>query len=116
MSYALVTGAAKGIGKAIAAELAKRGYDLLLVDIDAEGLSRTAEELKNTLGVAIGVLCQDLADPAAAEKIKAWSNVYHLHLNVVVNNAGFGLNGAFEELSLCEQFGIIDVNIKAQLA
>src|SRR5215213_8003292 len=116
MSYALVTGAAKGIGKAIAIELAKRHYNLLLVDIDAAALTNSAEEIKTKTGVAVEVLHQDLSQPDAANKIKFWSNAYHHALTLVVNNAGFGLNGAFEELSIEEQIGILDVNIKAKLA
>jgi len=48
MKYALVTGAAKGIGKAIAAELASRNYNLLLIDIDQTGLAVTKEEFNKT--------------------------------------------------------------------
>jgi uncharacterized protein len=116
MSYALVTGAAKGIGKSIAFELAKRKYNLLLIDMDAAVLETTAEEIKTKTGVAVEWLHQDLSEWSAAEKIKFWTSSYHQELTVVVNNAGFGLNGAFEDLSIEEQFGIIDVNIKAQLA
>jgi uncharacterized protein len=116
MSYALVTGAAKGIGKAIAIELAKRNYHLLLIDIDAAGLQATSSHIKQAFAVDVQVLQQDLSEANCADKIKLWATPYFGELNVVVNNAGYGLNGAFEQLSLNEQFGIIDVNIKAQLA
>ncbi|MDF2188495.1 SDR family NAD(P)-dependent oxidoreductase [Paraflavitalea sp. CAU 1676] len=116
MSYALVTGSAKGIGKHIAIELARRNYSILLTDIDAPALRDTAIEIRRDYGVDVQELVQDLSRSDAAAKLKAWSAYYHDRLTVVVNNAGFGLNDPFEELSLEEQFGIIDVNIKAQLA
>lgn len=116
MSFALVTGSAKGIGKAIANELAKKDYRLLLVDIDIENLKKTALSLENEYGITVLVLEQDLSEPAAADKIFQWALPFSSELTVVVNDAGFGLNGSFEKLSLKEQFEIIDVNIKAQLA
>ncbi|CAL1519869.1 SDR family NAD(P)-dependent oxidoreductase [Chitinophaga sp. MM2321] len=115
MSYALVTGAAKGIGKAIAAELAARNYHLLLVDFDGNTLAATAEALAAQYHVNVHTLHQDLSEPDALLHITAWTSSWHDQLNVVVNNAGYGLNGAFENSSLPEQFNIIDVNIKAQV-
>ncbi|MGN6420898.1 MAG: SDR family NAD(P)-dependent oxidoreductase [Pseudobacter sp.] len=115
MSYALVTGAAKGIGRAISAELAKKGYHLLLVDIDQKRLPATAEQLSNTYGISTEHLILDLSLSDAAQQLKDWSQPWQDQLNVVVNNAGFGLNGAFESIPLAEQLNIIDVNVKAQL-
>jgi short-subunit dehydrogenase len=115
MSYALITGAAKGIGKAIAAQLAERNYHLLLVDIDAENLVVAAEQLSAQYHVHVHTLHQDLSAPDALQQVTAWTSTYHDVLSVVVNNAGYGINGAFEQLTLAEQFNIIDVNIKAQV-
>ncbi|MET0462376.1 MAG: SDR family NAD(P)-dependent oxidoreductase [Chitinophagaceae bacterium] len=116
MQYALVTGAAKGIGKAISIELARRKFNLLLTDWDLEQLKQTAAAVRNEFGVEVYEYVQDLSDSAAARNISSWSFPYHDLLTVVVNNAGYGLNDPFEKLSIEEQFGIIDVNIKAQLA
>ena len=115
MSYALVTGAAKGIGSSIAKELAKRNYSLLLTDIDEPNLQVTADTLHNKYGIDVVWLVQDLTALDAVANLFEWSAPYHNQLTVIVNNAGYGLNGAFEELPLSDQFGIIDVNIKAQL-
>ncbi|NSL90662.1 SDR family NAD(P)-dependent oxidoreductase [Chitinophaga solisilvae] len=115
MSYALITGAAKGIGKAIAAELAQRNYHLLLIDLDEKTLHDTATQLAAAYHVNVHTLYQDLSHPEALQRVTGWSRPWHQELTVVVNNAGYGLNGAFEELSLEEQFNIIDVNIKAQV-
>ncbi|RFS19692.1 SDR family NAD(P)-dependent oxidoreductase [Chitinophaga silvatica] len=115
MSVALVTGAAKGIGKAIAAVLAEKKYQLLLIDIDKDNLEKTANELAAKHQIEVAILHQDLSAPGALSKIQAWTNPYHDQLTVVVNNAGYGINGAFEHLTLEEQFNIIDVNVKAQV-
>lgn len=115
MPYALITGAAKGIGKAIAAQLAERNYHLLLVDIDEKTLSATAAIIAAQYHVNVHTLHQDLSAPDALQNVTAWSSTWHDSLSVVVNNAGYGINGPFEQLTLQEQFNIIDVNIKAQV-
>jgi uncharacterized protein len=114
MSYALVTGAAKGIGKGIAKELARQGFDLLLIDKDEVALAATKKELGAT--VHVDTLPLDLSAPGALETITAWTAPWHNELQVVINNAGFGLNGSFEQLALDEQLNMIDVNIKAQVS
>ena len=115
MSYALITGAAKGIGSAIAVEMAEKGYNLLLVDIDAAGLERTKNKINDKQSVGVHTLPLDLSFSDSAKKIKEWSSLYHNELNVVINNAGYGLNAPFESLQIEEHENIIDVNIKAQL-
>lgn len=115
MSYALITGAAKGIGAAIAAQMARKGYDLLLVDIDGTGLEKTKARINERTTIAVHTLQLDLSLPTCAKQIMEWTSPYHNELNVVINNAGYGLNGAFEKLAIEEHENIIDVNIKAQL-
>jgi uncharacterized protein len=115
MSCALVTGAAKGIGRAIATELAKKGYKLLLVDIDNKGLQETAVTIGDLYGLPVETLHIDLSQQDAAERLKYWTRPFQDELTVVVNNAGYGLNGAFEQIPIQDQLNIIDVNIKAQL-
>ncbi|GGH60234.1 hypothetical protein HNQ91_000803 [Filimonas zeae] len=116
MAFALVTGAAKGIGKALAAGLAARNYDLLLVDIDKPQLRATAAELAAQYRVIAFTLHLDLSEPDAIERLQEWTAEFHDQLSVVVSNAGYGLNGAFETLTLEEQLNIIDVNIRAQVS
>ncbi|WP_343701996.1 SDR family NAD(P)-dependent oxidoreductase [Chitinophaga sp.] len=116
MSYALITGAAKGIGRAIAASLAEKKYRLLLADIDGPALQRTAADLTAQYRVDVQYLQIDLSQPGAADQLKLWTGGYHHLLNVVVNNAGYGLNGRFEELPLEAQLNIIDLNIRTQVA
>lgn len=116
MSFALVTGSAKGIGKAIAAELAARNYHLLLADIDGNNLLTTAAALQQHYQVVVLTLQLDLTAENAIDRLQAFTRPHHQQLSVVVSNAGYGLNGAFEKLSLSNQLNIIDLNIKAQVS
>jgi short-subunit dehydrogenase len=115
MKHALVTGAAKGIGKAIAEELAKRGYHLLLTDIDEINLLKTEAEFNSRFSQTTEILHLDLTRPDAIDMLWFWTLPFHNSLSVVVSNAGYGLNGAFSSISLREQLNLIDLNIKAQL-
>jgi short-subunit dehydrogenase len=116
MAYALITGSAKGIGKSIAIELAQRGYHILLTDIDEPELQKTADEISRDHLVRVYYLVRNLQDPKAADELYDWSEPYHGSLEILVNNAGYGLTGYFEKLPLDQQLGIIDVNIKATVA
>jgi len=113
MPYALVTGAAKGIGRAIAESLAERKYNLILVDIDSKTLIRTSAEIGNQYRVQVEYLHVDVSAPKAAEIIFLTTRPLHDEITVVVNNAGFGVNSAFEDGLIEEQLNIIDVNAKA---
>lgn len=113
MSYALITGGAKGIGKAIAEELAARNYNLILIGRDTDELYATCKVLEKRYAIEVLPLNIDLSSADAVEQIISLTRPYHDQLNVVVNNAGYGLNGAFEEISLSDQLDLIDVNIKA---
>lgn len=115
MSYALITGAAKGIGRAIAEGLAAKNYQLILVDVDKAQLAKTAGHLQTKYEVSVKSIPLDLSDQHAATYIFRQTVLYHSKLQIVINNAGYGLNGAFETLGLEQQLNIIDVNIKAQL-
>jgi len=115
VKYALVTGAAKGIGKAIAAELANRDYNLLLVDIDEPNLTKTEHEFNSLFSQTVHTLHLDLTQPDALDILWLWTQPFHKTLSVVVNNAGYGLNGSFAEIPLNDHLNLVDLNIKAQL-
>lgn len=91
--FALVTGASAGIGRAIARELAGRGTPLVLSARRADRLELLAEELGGQ--VRCEVLPADLADPAAPARMVAMLAERGLHVSTLVNNAGYGLPGAF---------------------
>lgn len=104
---ALITGASSGIGLEMAKQLAARGYSLTLVARRTDRLRALARET----GVTCQLITADLSDP---EQVR---QVYHLargdDLEVVINNAGFGLFGPFAETSLERELEMISVNITA---
>lgn len=108
---AVVTGAATGIGRATALELAKRGCDLALVTRqNKDGLAETAASIQR-LGRRASVHMADVADRQAMAKLPDEVLAEHGHVHVLVNNAGVTLMGEFEELSLENMQWIIDINL-----
>src|SRR5512139_3816776 len=83
---ALVTGAASGIGRALAQALAQRGCALALVDVNEAGLARTAD-LVRAAGRKVSVHVADVADRARMERLPAEVVAEHGHVHVLVNNA-----------------------------
>ena len=116
MPTALITGASRGIGRAFATELARRGYHLLLVARSKDQLEQAATELRAQSGVEVAVLAQDLAAPNAVEQVAEWANSQTQELAVLVNNAGYGLWGRFEELGLAEQQSMLQLNMHVPVA
>ena len=112
MSYALVTGASRGIGRALALGLARRGYDLLLVARSADRLRELAEEVSTRHQRQAHVLALDLTLPPAAAEVAAWAaQQAPAGLAVLANNAGYGLWGRFEQLDLAEQLNMLQLNM-----
>jgi len=113
MSTALITGASKGIGKAIAEELAKRKYNLLLVARSGESLQNVANEFKEKYKVEVDYLAIDLSLPQSPEKVFNWCHEKNYTISVLVNNAGYGLSGLFDKYSVAENTNMIQLNIIA---
>ena len=97
MTYALITGGSKGIGKAIAIELAKKKINILLVSRSSTALQQTAKEIKEQYGVETDYLATDLSLINAAENVFNWCNEKKYNIHILVNNAGYGLSGPFEK-------------------
>jgi short-subunit dehydrogenase len=91
---ALVTGASAGIGRAFAIELAARGHDLVLTARRRERLDQLAAELHKTHGARSHVVALDLADPAAPAALAASVADAGMAVDVLVNNAGYGVPGS----------------------
>lgn len=111
MSYALITGASKGIGKAIAQQLAARKCNLLLVARSAEMLEQVAKELTEKYGVKTAQLAIDLSEENAAQKLFNWCTENNYPVNILVNNAGYGLSGAFDKYTLSENQNMLQLNM-----
>ena len=116
MAYALVTGASRGIGRALALALAQRGYDLLLVARSEDQLRALALEIGNKHQHQSHLLALDLATPGAAETVAAWALAHTGELAVLVNNAGHGFWGRFEQLGLAEQQNMLQLNMLLPVA
>jgi short-subunit dehydrogenase len=92
---ALVTGAASGLGLEFARLLAADLYDLVMVDSDREGLHRVKDELEQEFGISVETHMMDLGQEGAA--LAVWSVIGQRRIDVLINNAGFGLYGLFSE-------------------
>ena len=104
---ALVTGASSGIGESIAYELSKRGYDLILVARDKKNLERVSKNIKTKSRI---IIC-DLS--SKENVIGLYEQTKKENIDVLVNNAGFGLFGYFDSTNLDRELEMINVNITA---
>jgi len=95
--WALVTGASAGIGETFCRQLAALGYHLVLVARRADRLHALAAELKALHGTASLVLPADLADPGAPGAITKRLRDEDIHVEFLVNNAGYGVPGRFTD-------------------
>ena len=111
MNYALLTGASKGIGRAIAFELAKKKINVLLVARSSTPLKETAEEIKRLYGVEADYFVADLSVHNAAQDVYNWCRSNNYHINILVNNAGYGLSGDFDSYSVEENTNMMQLNM-----
>lgn len=111
--YALVTGASKGIGAALAEQLAADHWNLILVARGKEELEAQANALAAKHAIRALVLPTDLARPNAAFDLWARVSALGVRVDVLVNNAGFGLLGPFDKTPLERELDMIQVNVTA---
>lgn len=111
--YAIVTGGSKGIGKEMALELAKKGYDILLIARNESELNITKEELKSKFNINVSCLALDMSQPNAPKQIFDWVSNQNISVSVLVNNAGYGLWGYFDQISIENQQSMMLLNINA---
>ncbi|MGY0571539.1 SDR family NAD(P)-dependent oxidoreductase [Bradyrhizobium sp. RDM12] len=105
---AAITGAASGIGRALAIELASRGCDLALADRDEAGLKSLAAEIGAQRKVSLHRV--DVGAPADIAQFASAAIAAHPALNILVNNAGVALLGQFEELDQTQMDWLFDIN------
>lgn len=111
MAYSLITGASGGIGHALAKELAARKHDILLVARSEEKLRQHALELGSTFGVKTDYLVMDLSMPDAAMKVKEWLDQKNYGIDILINNAGYGMWGKLQDLSREELNQMMQLNM-----
>ena len=111
MAYALITGASGGIGLAMAKELAARKHDVLLVARSEEKLRQMATELSSTFGVKTDYLSLDLALPNVALQVQDWLAQKNYSIDILINNAGYGLWGKLQDLSREELNAMMQLNM-----
>lgn len=115
MTTALVTGATAGIGAEFTAQLAARGDDLVLVARDRERLETCAEDLRTRHRIAVEVIVADLADREQVAIVEARLRDATHPVDLLVNNAGFGVNQLFVDGDLEAEQAMLDVLVTAVL-
>ncbi|MEP9364272.1 SDR family oxidoreductase [Nocardioides sp. CN2-186] len=113
MSTALVTGPTAGIGRSFAHQLAESGHDLVLVARDQVRLESEAAELRTSYGVTVEVLPADLVDREQLAVVEARLADRDRPVDLLVNNAGFGLKKRFLDNSVDEEQAMLDVLVTA---
>jgi len=109
-SAAAVTGAASGIGRALALGLASRGCDLALADRDEAGLQTVAAEIAKADSQKVTVHRVDVGEPQQIAEFAQAAIAAHPGLNIVVNNAGVGLLGQFNEIDQAQMEWLMNIN------
>ncbi len=115
MSFALVTGASGGIGLCLAEELARKKINLLLVARSEDKLKAAAIQLKSKHGIEAFVLAIDLSQPSAENKVKEWIDAHQWPVNILINNAGYGLWGRIEDLEASALNNMMQLNMNAMV-
>lgn len=115
MATALVTGATAGIGREFAQQLAARGEDLILVARDRARLEDLAGELRATRGVHVEVLPADLSDREQVERVAQRFAAADRPVDLLVNNAGFGMKHSFLRNEIAQEEAMFDVLARAVL-
>ena len=106
MPVACITGASSGIGKEFAVQLADRGFDLILIARNTDAL----EKISESLGVHVDILHCDLS--SEVQTIELAEQLKRRKIDMLINNAGFGDIGYFDETGMAKDMDMINVNIR----
>ena len=110
---ALITGASAGIGAELARVFASHAHDLVLVARRRDALEALAGQLEGKHGISATVIVDDLGDADSPERISAAVRDAGIDIDVLVNNAGFGLGGQFSDTPIEREMDMVQVNITA---
>ncbi|MEU7903950.1 SDR family NAD(P)-dependent oxidoreductase [Actinoplanes sp. NPDC049118] len=109
----VITGAASGIGAALALDLAGRGAVLALVDRDAEGLAKIAGQAREIGAKEVSTHVVDLSDGGDRLDLAAEVAARHGGADLLINNAGVALSGTFDEVSMADFDWLMEINLHA---
>lgn len=111
--YTLITGASSGIGYEMAKQLAAKNHNLILVARSEEKLKQLKKEIQTSFKVEVDYFLFDLSEPNAASDVYDFTKAKNYWVTGLINNAGFGDYGNFEEIPLKKDEEMIAVNITA---
>lgn len=109
-TYAVVTGASKGLGKAFTLELASRGKNLLLLALKGEGLEAFCDKIRDRFSVKVHYLEVDFIEIEAIDQVRSWINGYQI--DMLINNAGLGGSNYFDKAETNYIDSIIQINVR----
>lgn len=113
MATALITGASGGIGYELAKLFAQDRHNLVLLARSGEKLARFAGDLEWKYGISVKSIALDLTDPGAPQALFEQITTAGIHIEMLVNNAGYGVLGEFSKVSVEETLGQIQLNVTA---
>jgi uncharacterized protein len=111
MPFALITGSSGGIGLSIAHELAKRKIDLLLVARSEDKLSAAKKALEDKYKIKVDYLSTDLSKPGSASVVSDWVSKNSFAVNILVNNAGYGIWGDVDKTPVVQLTNMMQLNM-----
>ncbi len=111
MVYGLITGASGGIGLCMARELAQRKTNLILIARSGDKLSKICEELKKEFNIQAEYLSLDLSEPNALDSLMNWLKEKSFDVNILINNAGYGILGSVESTSVEKLNNMMQLNM-----
>lgn len=109
----LITGATTGIGYELSRLFAMNGYNLVIIARNQSQLERLRQQWENEFHVTIHVIVKDLSSPSSVPEIMNYLNKNNIEIDILINNAGFGLYGPFIETPIERELEMIQVNIVA---
>ncbi len=109
--FAIITGASSGIGYEFAKLIAKDNYNLILVARNKKKLEKIKKEIEKNHPIEVEVISLDLSIPKNA--LKLYEKTKNYNIEILINNAGFGLYGDFLKINLDEELNMINLNISA---
>ncbi|MEJ2456262.1 MAG: SDR family NAD(P)-dependent oxidoreductase, partial [Candidatus Thiodiazotropha sp.] len=114
--WALITGASRGLGLALAESLASEGYNLVLTARNVDDLIKAADRIKQQTGVEVRLMPMDLVQPDAPTKLYEEINQSGITIDLLINNAGLGVYGHFIDTPLEDELQMMQLNMLALTA